>query len=378
MMLLIESFTSSSGWTLNNATIIENEHDTIIANNFSKSLIFSMSENGTIEKSFASIDVSEYDTLTFHIKNFINPLDTEFIKLQIQSGEKNYIIKARSQFQWFDVPIEDIDYIDSIKITALTDCTFAISSMYAVNFDHKDFYNGLKTELERYQAMFNKSEIFIGTVNALTGEKQIQFITPPQFIGRFSSIRIDDGVNEEIVNIAYNNNNEFFETFEDIQNDYSNASCYIQLPVEILRQDKRKIVPCIAITVDRDTEQLLRFAKNEPYINTKVIKTDDDNFYIQKRGEIHNIYFKIYSIANNEEIREKLSKIIRIFLAHESFWAGNKRFDISYESKRVVRLDSDELQYVEEFNCKVEYMEEICKQNQVIKINQIDMTIESL
>jgi len=351
--LLVDSFTSSSGWTGSDpgvSVFSENEIEDYIAGLNDKSLIFkfdSGSQNQYIEKSI-SLDLSGYNELVFHLwsrnksrRGWDYRKSTDFAyKVDFGTGDVFYI-PTLSDFDDVTIDISEITNITKIRITCLHDDEdyLIISNMIAVLDEFPlDIFRSIKTHLELLlsedyakarNGVQNQGILVASGVDLTAGDKSFSLSQNIDFVEKYSVIKIVDLSNSEVHQISSCDEMDFrFESTYDgpeLLNSYTNASIYLIIPVEYGLSEKEIILPGISIWSDGDQE-IFRSIKEEEYRDT--FKDDGS---VRSRmvppNYLHTITIDCESRHNY--LLSFMRKVVNRLTGREILWIDGKRIDLN-------------------------------------------------
>lgn len=354
-LLVVDALDDQASWTGSGSITVqdENQLSQFIAGLNTKSLIFKFpagSLNGTMSKSGLSIDVSNYDELTFHIwsrnKKAMGvdyQLATDFAyKLKIASG-KEYYIPTFKKFHHMVIDISDVNTITEITFTALHNDLDYINVSYMVATKDeipRDIFDSVKSQLEYdinsfYAKITNGTAnkgILLGTFTGLTGDNFIRIESATDFIDRYAVIFIEGGGNSETHQLESGDSVEF--TFNEMYdggtllNDYTNANVYLTFPVEFGTSERQIILPGISIW-GMAPEEIIRGNKEDNVSDT--FKTSDES--VRSRQEQANFKYTIQMNceARHNELIAYMSQVVRTMIAREFIWIAGKKIDIKPE-----------------------------------------------
>jgi hypothetical protein len=358
MKLTIEEFDTDTGWSSSDLSLIDihglNEIDEFIANDNSKSLIIHFNVNSKdayIEKTLSSIDVSEYNELTFNIfsvrnKNkgiYYNDLDDFLLKIDFDGTMKDFMIPVYDSLVPITIDISDIDTLDRIRITSNTNTEnyFVFSHMVAVTDELPyDIFRDLKTKLENERDAINLNRKYqVGVITGAASDVKILIEDSGSYqrdwLEKYSVIEIDDGVNSEIHQLWENNENEYYlaEMYDGNQllNDFTNAAVYLYFPVEFGLNQTEILLPGIGIH-ELAPSPITRGDKTEEKMDSY---REDRTVKIRNGLQIYHYSIRIDIEARQKDLIADASYIVRNVLAKEKLWVNGKKFWIKFDTDPI-------------------------------------------
>jgi len=342
MKSVIDNITEVTGWSgINGATVHGlNSVSNYIAGNNLASVIFSFNAaDAYIEKTYGT-DVTDYDELTFWITSFKKgkkdyQKTTDYLyKIDLGVG-KEYYLKAFDDFFYVTIDISDVTTIDRIRITALQAGLDYIILSYCVAFTTVlplDVYIGIKEQLE-YHIDQNTTLKNVGLINGTIGDDNINFGASVPFLDRYTTIKIDDGVNSEIHHVDRKDGNQFY--FSDLYdgsillNDYTNADVYLYYPIHFGTTQREISLPSITLW-GFAPERLFLATEFDNIIDT--VKTDD-TFGERRVGQYLQWSFLIDCEAKEEwELLGELSNIVRTVIGQRTIWVNGRKANIEFDT----------------------------------------------
>jgi hypothetical protein len=347
MKQVIDNLDDMTGWVVNSPSVIsENEFKDYIAGLNNKSLLIKFDENDSIKtatKTFSSpIDVANYDTLVFSVwsknkgKQIYNKANDFNYKIKINSTDE-YYMQIYETMSDISIGIEEITEITQIQITALheEEDYIIISEMIAEKEEPAyDILYAVKEHIDYYIDDQYGDGISIATgITATIGNKYIDLNDNPFFIGRYTVVKLKEGATEEIHQIQDNDGSRFyFNSNYDgkiIQNTFTSAVVYITFPCYFNHSQLEIRLPGIAIW-GITPETKLTDAKLYTKIDT--YNVNNDNFKGRQIGQILVYTILIDMESYSIELLEKMSQVVRNFIARESLWINGRRHDIFFSS----------------------------------------------
>lgn len=344
MKLIVDNIDSLTGWSATNATVYGlNSFNEFVAGNNSNSAIFQFNnQDGYVEKSY-SVDCSEYTDFVIWIssqslgKNQYRSVDDYNYKIDLGAG-KEYYLPVYSEFFYTKINISDIDTIDRIRITALHGNVDHLIVSYALickdQFPY-DVFEGIKEQIEEIIDE-NITLKNIGTVSGTSGSDTVTFSSALEFVDRYSVVKIDDGVNSEIHQIATITNSSFAlgQMYDGttLQNDYTNANVYLYYPVSYGTTQKEILLPGITFWGFVTTKQM-NVTDLDKIIDT--VKTDDT---YQERQIGQDLMWDILIDCETKEeweVMEDLCFSVRVLIGRKHVWVNGRKCDITVTAPSV-------------------------------------------
>jgi hypothetical protein len=346
MKLAIEEFDTDTGWSSSDLSLIDihglNEIDEFIANDNSKSLIVHFNVNSKdayIEKTLSSIDVSNYNEITFNIFSvrsrnkgiYYNDLDDFLLKIDYDSLVP------------ITIDISDIDTLERIRITSNTNIEsyLVFSHMVAVTDELPyDIFRDLKTKLENERDAINLNRKYqVGTITGAASDLKILIEDfgsyQRDWLEKYSVIEIDDGVNSEIHQLWENNENEYYlaEMYDGNQllNNFTNAAVYLYFPVEFGLNQTEILLPGIGIH-ELAPLPITRGEKTEEKMDSY---REDRTVKIRNGLQIYHYSIRIDIEARQKDLIADASYIVRNVLAKEKLWVNGKKFWIKFDTDPI-------------------------------------------
>lgn len=393
MRLDIDSLTDLTGWVVNApSTIIENEFKEYIAGiDNEKSLLIFFSKDDTVRtaiKTFAqAIDVTNYENLIFSIWSRDYGSDVTYrkasqfsYKIKLNATDEFYV-KVWSSFSDITIAIDNVTSIDRIEITPLhsADDYIIISEMVA---EHEEIPIDILEAVKKHVDYFLEKEVSdginIGTVNASTGDTNLA-LSNPDFLDRYGVIKIDDGVNSEVHQVEDADAETFFinDSFDGnaVQNDYTNATVYLQFPTYINPDQNEIRLPGIAIW-GIDPEPILRGGKLDPEYDGYSV--NNDNFLGRVEGQLLNYNILLDCESRCAELIDIMTRAIRKFIAGEILWINGRKHDIFFTGAPVETRPAEGIDIIPkiQYSLSVEVMENINDRVVQPKTTTINIDVE--
>lgn len=391
MKLVIDNINTLTGWSASGGASIYalNSIGNFIAGNNSASLIAKFVGIGSsIEKTY-SINVSNYTELTLHL--YSNTLgddnqrkigDFQY-KIDFGSGDEFYL-KVGKNFESVTFDISSISTITKIKVTALHANTDYLFLSYAVaSYDEfpLDIYSAIKEQIEFL--IDNEYTLKqVGTVTATTGASSIQFASRPNYIDRYSAIKIDDGVNSEIHLITrIDDDTYYFGGLFDgatIQNDYTNAPVYLYYPVIFGTTQKEIVLPSITYW---------GFAPEKEIVSSEFDKVIDTINVANETYEERNVgqYLNWPILIDCEDkdsygILGIISEIVRKFVGKRVIWVNGRKVNIEFVGASTELMPTDAYDIIPkiQYPVQVQIREEIYNRITLPKLSTLDVDVNIL
>lgn len=358
MKLGIEEFDTDTGWSSSDLSLIDihglNEIDEFIANDNLKSLIVHFnanSKNAYIEKTLSSIDVSNYNEITFNIFSvrsrnkgiYYNDLDDFLLKIDFDGTMKDFMIPVYDSLVPITIDISDIDTLERIRITSNTNTEsyLVFSHMVAVTDELPyDIFRDLKTKLENERDAINLNRKYqVGVITGAASDLKILIEDfgsyQRDWLEKYSVIEIDDGVNSEIHQLWENNENEYYlaEMYDGNQllNDFTNAAVYLYFPVEFGLNQTEILLPGIGIH-ELAPSPITRGDKTEEKMDSY---REDRTVKIRNGLQIYHYSIRIDIEARQKDLIADASYIVRNVLAKEKLWVNGKKFWIKFDTDPI-------------------------------------------
>lgn len=390
MKLKIEDFTSLTDWSINAPSVIAlNEFPEYIASLYYSSSLIAQFKTAdttrTLTKTFSSIDVTDYDILTFSMwsetkgkQQYGRNIESDFnYKIKINSTDE-YYLPVYDSFTDVNINIKDITEIDRIEITALHsgDDSIILSEML-VELEELpiDLLQDVKSHLEFYLNRNVGKGILLGTISVTAGETEIP-TGDYNYLDRYAVILIDDGVNSETHQIAIMDDNVSLATINDnfdgksILNDYTDADLYITFPVYINPDERNVRLPglCVwGITAD----PILRTGKLDHFIES--YKTDG-SMTERKEGQVWDYLILLDCEARASSLIAVMTKAIRDFIGNQLFWLNGRKNEIDFNGAPTETRVPQGIDIIPkiQFQMTVEVIEQLAEAEELVKT--IDIT----
>lgn len=387
MNLVIDEFNSTTGFiAYNNASIVGTVEisDFIAGYNNTASVQFEFSGEGDyIEKDGLSIDVSDYSYAVCHFYSSFSKMTSGLYTIAFNDIHEFEIdLYPYLTFQYF--ALNEISTIEKIRITYYGTsldrliCSHCLAVLDEIPVDmFVSIQNIIETEINDLIG----DGFLLGTLDANSGDSQIALnqlaYTALEYIDRYSVIKIDDGVNSE-VHVLEDNDERYFELEDaedgnEIINDFTDANCYLTIPVRYGVKQQIYNTPSINITGYTPTP-ILRGGKVETVFTTKESGTS----YERKDDQIYEYRFQVACITRMEnDIMTFMSKLVRDIIARKILWINGQKYDISFDGEpEFIELEGYDNTIVGlVYTIKLEVKEEIWKNQKLPKLISQNLTI---
>jgi hypothetical protein len=339
--IAIDNFVTTDGWTTDGtaSAYALNTIQEYIADLNDSSLILKFPSgnlNKYIEKAISpAITITGYTEIVFYIwsrnKSGYDFKTTSDYNYKINLGGSDYYVPIYPGFNCV-VIYTTADTVNKIKITALHDDEdyILLSEMNAIKEDFPlDIYEGLKAQFESEIERVYADGILIGTVTCKAGDQKIK-LTADDYLDRFAVIKIKDGTHSEIHQLwEFDEATAKFTSLYDgkfILYDYTDASLYLQLPVEFMNTEKEMIIPSIVI-YGLTAERVWRGAALEDIEDS----VTDAGASIRREGAIEKFYVNVHCYARQAEILSFLTRVVRHVVNKQALWVNGAYYEMNYE-----------------------------------------------
>lgn len=391
--IVIDHLTSATGWVVNApSTITTQTYPQFIAGLNSTSLQIKFDSTDvtrTAVKTFGTpFDVTDQNTLIFSVwsrnkgkQTYSTAADFNY-KLKINNTDE-YYFPIYDSFTNINIGIESITSITKIEITAIhTDTDYLIiSEMIAeVETIPLDVLLATKEQLEYFIENDFADGISVGTVTTATAaDTSITCAAVPDFVERYSVVKIKDGSNEEVVQLGDNDGLTFqlmpyLGVSGALQNSYTSATIYLQFPVYLNPNELDIRLPGIALW-GIDPEPILRGGKLDTQTDTYSVPSD--NFTQRPDSQILLYTIMVDCESGNAELIDKMTRIVRKLIAQEILWINGRRHDIYFGGAPVEQrpeVGFDIIQKVQ-YTFTVEVKENIYDRVAVPKVTAQTITV---
>lgn len=393
MKLNIDSFTSLTGWNINSPSVIAlNEFPEYIAtlqNNVSLIAQFKTADTvKTLIKTFTSIDITEYEILTFSIwsqtkgkQNYSkNQIEDFNYKIKINDTDE-YYLPVYETFTDVNINVKNVTSIDRIEITALYpgDDTIILSEMI-VELEELpiDLLKEVKSHLEFYLNRNAGKGILLGSISVVAGETEIP-TGDYDYLDRYAVILIDDGNNSETHQIATMDDNISLATLNDnfegntILHNYTDADIYITFPVYINPDERNIRLPglCVwGVTAD----PILRTGKLDHFIES--YKTDGA-MTERIEGQVWKYLILLDCEARASSLIAIMTKAVRNFVGNEVVWINGRRHEIDFNGAPTEARVSQGIDIIPkvQFQITIEVIEQLAQAEDLVETTDITSNI---
>jgi hypothetical protein len=345
MKVLIDSLSSSTGWSIDApSTIEEIGFKEYVAGLNSQSLLITYDSTDSVRVATktlpAPVDVTNYKSLIFSIWSQTKGTNHEYIKPSdfvykiTLDGVNEFLVPIYNTFSDIVIGIEDINTISEITITPLhadTD-SIAISEMVAEKEELPfDILFAVKEHIEYYSNIEHGDGMLIGQITGSIGDTSISLTDPP-YLSRYGVIKISDGNNSEIHQIDDNDSliYQFNKNYSGgaLLNNYAGANVYLMYPVYINPGQYEISLPGFAVW-GIDGTPILRGGKLD--IQRDTFTTVGSKERIE--GQLYQYDILIDCEARQQRLIDILGRVVRRFIAKESLWINGRRHDVSFTGK---------------------------------------------
>jgi len=388
MNLVIDEFNSVTGFTAyNNATVVGTVEisDFIAGYHNTESVQFSFTDSGDyIEKDGLSIDVSDYSYVVCHFYSSFNKNTSGLYTIAFNDSHEYEIDLFPYMIdQYFR--LDEISTIEKIKITYYgTSFDRLICSHCLAVLDEipVDIFISIQDLIETEITELIGNGFSLGTLDADSGDDEIALNqladTALTYIDRHSVIKIEDGVNSE-THVLEDNDERYFKLADgldgdEIVNDFTDANCYLTIPVRYGVNQQIYNTPSISIT-GYTPNPILRGGKVETVFNTK----EDGSAYARKDDQIYEYMFQVACITRMEnDILTFMSQLVRNVIARKILWINGQKYDISFNGEpEFIELEGYDSPIVGLiYIIKLEVKEEIWTNQKLVKLISQNLTVE--
>lgn len=239
MKVIIDQFTNDNGWILNDCVSTITDWDDLRNDWLSTQLQFDFLVNGSAYKKFDTpIDISSCKQLTFTICDISRFSD---LSLRIYVDGATYTqfdLEIRTGVVELGLPYSQIYAIEFISTLS---CSVILSGFYAIVDEYpKDINFAIKESIE-YLTKDLQLPI-VGIANGKIGSDSLTITGQPQYVERFTAIKIDNDI-YQTDNIKPINNNSYLVKFTQsfsgklLVNTYIDSQVYLAFPVLANPQD---------------------------------------------------------------------------------------------------------------------------------------------
>jgi hypothetical protein len=331
MNLLIDGFTSLTGWTSNGTISADsiNAHKEYCAGGQTTSIIFKIPTGNTgkyITKTI-SVNLSDYNECIFWIwsrnKNANTFQEVSDFCYKIDFGGTAVYVPTFSGFLPVIFSIRNETTATRIRITALhNDADYLIiSNMMAVAESLPlDIYSGIRTAL---LAEFASDLKVCGTITGFQYDKHVTITGTNYYLERYAVIYISDGVNTEIHQIRETDGDgkyKFTDMYagQELLHNYLAANVYLYIPIEYGVDSTEILLPGIIIE-GLTPENILRTGTVE-YIQDTYTSSGSDS---RREGGIYKYQIMLILDARHLEILNYMSAKVRKYIGKQKLYINN-------------------------------------------------------
>lgn len=341
MKLIVDNLNSVTGWSASGTGFIHglNDHDQYISGYNDKSIVFGFANIGDyVEKTYGT-DVSDYDQLTLYLfsrekqeRGFRKPSDFHY-KIDLGTG-KEYYLSTWIGFTFITIDISNINTIDRIRITSLTDgADYIIASYLVVSKDEfpLDIFTGIKEGMEIYRDTLET--FLLGTVDTTLNDSEID-LSDFVFVDNYAVIEITNGSVSEFHQLIRGHEGvfEFTKLYDGdrILYNFVNADVFLHTPVEFGRESLEAIIPGITIWGFESDQLLLSFGIEN------VLDTWTDSGAAERReGHYRRYPIQFDCEARQSEILARLSRVVRDFIGRRFVYVNGRKFRIEFDGSPI-------------------------------------------
>lgn len=335
MKLLIDNTAADTGWS---NVLRVNEIPDYITNDFSGSLIFDLNQNVVGQKTFSSIDVSNYDELVFNAyvvdqggKQFYTKSD---FHLKIVINGTDYFVPNYRSLTSLSIPLGAINTITSIGFSHnySSNHKIVVSGIWAVADEFpKDIFQGMTEGIQREVTRLYTNGIRIGTVTGSSGDTSVTISGDNSYVSRYTVILIDDGVNQYRHQLLDGDDrtHRLGQLYDGsaLTTNFSNADVWVYYSVEFGFIEEELAVPSIhvwgfgpaGIPFESKAEERI-----EGY--------SGDDWFLKRTGQLSEYTLQIEAEARSYHVMSQLTTAVRHFLSKEVIWVNGRKLDFDYDS----------------------------------------------
>lgn len=374
MQLVIDALDSVSGWTPTGTVTVHgtNTIPSHIAANQSASLIFKFPTGSTgqsVTKTLTPVDVTNYDTLVFHLwsrdralREYREVADCSY-KLSF-GGAEEFFIRTWSGFSIERIDISGITSISEIKFEATHNAEdYLLVSYMVARADEVpvDIFRTLKTEIERIRDELHPNGLEIGNLTATAGATDLTLDNDVGYLWRYATLKFSGGGNTETHQVKDINEGagtfDLMSTFDGatLLNTFTAATVYLQFPVEIYQLENEIRVPGMAL-YGMEPERIERGNDEDLY----TFAYTATGFSQDREGKGMRWPVHIAIASRHLELNATMSRIIRVTLGRlQGLWINGEKFSIDFTDTPVESLPSEPFDVLPslEYTVNVEFKE---------------------
>jgi len=363
---------STTGWTASSGASLTGVTSEMIAGINTAAIMasFGTATGLYIEYVFpVAITIGEFEDIIFHMfsqnhgkQDYRSSADFSY-KIAFGASGKEYYLPIYDTFTDISLHIVGLTTIDKIKITKTVagEDNLVLSNFVLQKQDVPlDIFIGVKEQIEYYRDKLAK--ITLGTLaNLVSGVTSIIFPSDVEYIDRYACIKIYDGTNFEIHQIAIRHvlTFEFTDLYDgkSLVHSYTSATIELFIPIEYGIRQKEILVPSITIWGMEPEEEKI---DNGISMLVDSYKTDD-TFSERMEGSYQNYTLLIDCEARQDGLLAKLSQVVRRMIGGRVVWVGGRRCEIDFYGSAKEMEPAENYNYIPkvEISCKVGIQEDI-------------------
>lgn len=346
MKLQLDSASSLTGWNITAGSSLSlNDFPDKVAGINNKSILAFFSSTDTTKvllKSFAAVDVSEWDTLVMSLgsKNYGKDNFDDLVfyyKIRI-NGTAEYYLPIKSTFTDINIALDGVSSLDRIEIEALhgeDDYIWLSEIVLEKENVTIDMMNAVKEHIEYELEDLLGEGIDLGLVSGSEGDISLQSPDAP-YIEQYAVVKITDGVNEEvhqIDDIDQIGGLTFMSTYDgkSLKYSYTDADLILTFPVSVNPDERDIKIPGIVIWGFVPTP-IYRTGKLD--INIDAYKTDG-TFIQSSEGQLMTIPIQIDCEARQASLLDYCARAVRFWLEKETVWVNGRFHELDWDSPAI-------------------------------------------
>lgn len=391
--IVIDALTSATGWVVNSPSTVTTQAFTqYIAglNTTSVQIKFDTADSTrTAVKTFGTpFDVTDYNTLVLstwsrnkRYQGYKTSADFSY-KIKINDTAE-YYLPFYSTFTHTNIGIENITTITKLEITALhPDEDYIILSECIAEKEQipLDVLLSTRENLEYFINSDYGDGISSGSIaSASIGDTSVTFATNPDYLERYSVIKIKDESGYETVQLGDNNGLtyqliSYLGVAGSLFNNYTSATAYLQFPIFLNPTASDIRLPGIAIW-GIAPEPILRGSKLDTQTDT--FSVTDDNFRQRPDPEILIYTIMVDCESNSPDLIDKMTRSVRKMIGREILWINGRKHNIGYAGEPVEQRPEVGFDIVHkvQYNFTVEVKENIFDRVATPKVTTQNLTV---
>lgn len=395
MRLIIDNTDTTTGWTeINGGTITGlNTYADYISGNNSASLLFTLSSIGdAIEKTYSSIDVTDYEELRFSIftkgytqANFENT--SSYVLELIINGTEIFLIPLWGTFTAVNFDIVDLTEITSLRFELIgsRSLEILISEIQVVLDEFPiDILESIVDQLGTYATSL-QTKFPVGTVSVGAGNDSIVIEDNGNpinlsYLDRYMVIKFGDEIHgiEHKAPIAGGAVRIKFTQYFDgsiVLNSYVDETVYIYTDVTFGRQDDH-VISLPAITAWGFVPENYKIS-TDTEILTDSLK-GDNTFRVRQVGEYFRYLILLDCESRSTEILGAISDVAKKFILRETLWVNGLKCLMLIEgipTEVVPDVHYDIIPKIQ-YSLTIRVREEIWERTIVPKVSSTTLTVE--